>query len=193
MIPGASPFDPESEMTMIDTVADPRYPVGRFRVEGDIGPEQRREWIEQIAETPARLREAVAGLSDEQLDTPYRDGGWTVRQVVHHVPDSHANAYIRVKLGLTENDPVIKPYDEAAWALLDDVRATPIEVSLTLLELLHVRLVHVLRAIRDDEWARTIQHPENGRMRLDYVLGLYAWHGRHHVAHVTRLRDRMGW
>lgn len=180
-------------MTMTDTAADPRYPIGRYRVEGEITAEQRRQWIENIAATPARMREAVAGLTDEQLDTPYRDGGWTVRQVAHHVPDSHANAYTRFKLGLTESDPVIKPYDEAAWALLEDSRVTPIEVSLTLLEALHVRWVNVLRSVGDEQWSRTIQHPENGRMRLDFVLGLYDWHGRHHVAHITRLRERMGW
>ena len=179
-------------MTMTDT-ADPRFPVGRYRVEGEITAEQRHTWIEQIAATPARMRAAGQGSTDAQLDTPYRDGGWTVRQLVHHVPDSHANAYIRFKLGLTESDPVIKPYDEAAWARLDDSRVTPPEVSLTLLEMLHVRWVNVLRAVTDEQWSRTIQHPENGRMRLDFVLGMYAWHGRHHVAHVTRLRDRMGW
>jgi hypothetical protein len=179
-------------MTMTDT-ADPRYPVGRYRPEGEITAEQRREWIGQIAETPARMRAAVAGLTDAQLDTPYRDGGWTVRQVVHHVPDSHANAYVRFKLGLTETDPVIKPYDEAAWARLEDTRVTPVDVSLMLLEVLHVRWVNVLRSIADEDWLRTIQHPDNGRMRLDFLLGMYAWHGRHHVAHVTRLRDRMGW
>lgn len=180
-------------MTMTDTAVDPRYPVGRFRVEGEIGAEQRRAWIEEIARMPARLREALAGLTDAQLDTPYRDGGWTLRQVAHHVPDSHMNAYTRVKLGLTEDDPVIKPYDEGAWALLEDTRATPVEVSLALLEALHARWVNVLRSIGDEQWSRTIRHPENGTMRLDYVLGLYAWHGRHHVAHVTRLRERMGW
>lgn len=180
-------------MAMTETAADPRYPIGRYRVEGEISPEQRRAWIEQVAEAPARLREAVAGLTDEQLDTPYRDGGWTVRQVAHHVVDSHLNAYTRFKLGLTESDPVIKPYDEAAWALLADVRATPVEVSLSLLELLHVRWLNVLRAIMDEQWPRTVQHPEYGRMRLDYLLGMYAWHGRHHVAHITTLRERMGW
>lgn len=179
-------------MTMTDT-ADPRYPVGTYRPEAEITAEQRHAWIEQIAETPARMRAAVQGLTDAQLDTPYRDGGWTVRQLVHHVPDSHANAYVRFKLGLTESDPVIKPYDEAAWAQLDDSRVTPVGVSLTLLEMLHLRWVNVLRAVADEQWSRTVQHPDNGRMRLDYVLGLYAWHGRHHVAHVTRLRDRMGW
>jgi uncharacterized damage-inducible protein DinB len=167
--------------------------VGRFRVEGEIGAEQRRAWIQEIASMPARLREGVAGLTDAQLDTPYRDGGWTVRQVVHHVPDSHLNAYTRFKLGLTETDPVIKPYDEGAWALLDDTRSTPVDVSLALLEALHARWVNLLRALSDDAWPRAVQHPENGRMRLDHILGLYAWHGRHHVAHVTALRERMGW
>jgi uncharacterized damage-inducible protein DinB len=180
-------------MTMTDGAVDPRFPVGRFGVEGEIGAEQRRAWMGQIAETPARLREAVAGLTDAQLDTPYRDGGWTVRQVVHHVPDSHLNAYTRVKLGLTETDPVIRPYDEGAWALLDDTRTTPVDVSLALLDALHARWVNLLRSIPDEGWSRTVRHPENGRMRLDYVLGLYAWHGRHHVAHVTSLRERMGW
>ena len=180
-------------MTDTAQAADPRFPVGRYRVEGEISERQREEWIEQIAETPARMREAVRGLTDAQLDTPYRDGGWTVRQVVHHVPDSHMNAYTRFKLGLTEDEPTIKPYDEAGWALLGDVAATPPEVSLALLDHLHVRWVNVLRAIAPDGWARTIVHPENGRMRLDFMLGMYAWHGRHHVAHVTRLRDRMGW
>ena len=180
-------------MTTTEPAADPRFPVGRYRAEGEITPAQRAAWMDEVAEAPARLREAVQGLSDAQLDTPYREGGWTVRQVVHHVPDSHANAYIRFKLGLTENDPVIKPYDEAAWALLEDTRVTPVEVSLTLLEMLHARWAHLLHAIDGDQWARTVQHPESGRMRLDFLLGLYAWHGRHHVAHVTRLRERMGW
>jgi len=179
-------------MTMTDAAVDPRYPIGRYRVEGEIGAEQRRRWIDEIAETPARLREAVAGLTDAQLDTPYREAGWTVRQVAHHLPDSHLNAYIRFKLGLTEIDPVIKSYDEGAWALLEDTRITPVEVSLALLDALHERWVAVLRSVEDEQWSRTIQHPENGRMRLDFLLGLYAWHGRHHVAHVTRLRERMG-
>jgi hypothetical protein len=180
-------------MSMTDTAADPRFPIGRYRVEGEITAEQRHEWIGRIADTPARMREAVAGLTDAQLDTPYRDGGWTVRQLVHHVPDSHSNAYTRFKLGLTEDEPTIKPYDEAAWALLDDSRVTPIEVSLTLLEMLHLRWVNVLRAVTDEQWSRAVIHPENGRMRLDVLLGLYDWHGRHHVAHITRLRERMGW
>ena len=180
-------------MTMIEPAADPRFPVGRYRPPAEISAEQRAEWIEQIAHTPARLREAVAGLSDAQLDTPYRDGGWTVRQVAHHIADSHINAVTRFKLGLTENDPTIKPYDEAAWAVLGDVAATPVEVSLELLDHLHVRWVNLLRSIGHEQWSRTIQHPDHGTMRLDFLLGRYAWHGRHHVAHVTTLRERMGW
>jgi uncharacterized damage-inducible protein DinB len=180
-------------MSMTDTAADPRFPIGRYRVEGEITAEQRREWIDRIADTPARLREAVAGLTDAQLDTPYRDGGWTVRQLAHHVPDSHMNAYTRFKLGLTEDNPGIKTYDEAAWAQLEDTRATPVETSLALLEALHVRWVHVLRSMDDAQWARTILHPDHGPMRLENLLALYAWHGRHHVAHVTHLRQRMGW
>lgn len=179
-------------MTMTDT-ADPRFPVGKFRWEEGAGETHRAEWIEQIAALPAHFREALRGLSDEQLDTPYRDGGWTVRQLAHHVPDSHMNAYVRLKLGLTEDSPVIKPYEEAAWALLDDTRTTPVEVSLTLLEALHTRWVNTLRAMSETDWSRTVRHPERGLMRLDQLLALYAWHGRHHVAHISALRERMGW
>ena len=180
-------------MTMTEPAADPRYPVGKFQRNVEPTPERRREWIDAIAETPARFRGAVQGLTDEQLDTPYREGGWTVRQVVHHVPDSHMNAFIRFKLGLTEDSPLIKTYDEARWAELEDARATPVETSLRTLELLHERWVILLRSIADEQWARTIQHPEWGPMRLETMLALYAWHGRHHVAHVTALRERMGW
>lgn len=180
-------------MTMAEPAADPRYPVGKYRPPAEITAEQRTEWIEQIAQAPARLRAAVEGLTDAQLDTPYRDGGWTVRQVAHHVADSHINALVRFKLGLTEEHPTIKPYDEAAWAVLGDVAATPVEVSLALLDPLHVRWVNVLRSVGEEQWARTIHHPDNGPMRLDLLLGMYAWHGRHHVAHVTALRERMGW
>ena len=180
-------------MTTTEPAADPRYPIGKYRPPAEISAEQRAEWIEQIAQAPARLRAAVQGLTDAQLDTPYRDGGWTVRQVAHHVADSHINALIRFKLGLTEEHPTIKPYDEAAWAVLGDVAATPVEVSLALLDNLHVRWHNLLRSIGEEQWARTIHHPENGTMRLDFTLGMYAWHGRHHVAHVTTLRERMGW
>jgi uncharacterized damage-inducible protein DinB len=172
---------------------DLRYPVGKFALEGEITPERREEWLRQVDETPARLRAAVQGLSDAHLDTPYRPGGWTVRQVIHHVADSHLNAYVRFKLGLTEEVPAIKTYDEARWAELPDTRNTPPEVSLALLDTLHRRWMVLLRALRDAEWARTLRHPEWGEMSLEKTLALYAWHGRHHVAHITRLRDRMGW
>ena len=180
-------------MTMTEPAADPRYPVGRFQRDVEVTPERRRECIEEIAQTPARFRAAVEGLTDEQLDTPYRDGGWTVRQLAHHVPDSHMNAYIRFKLGLTEDNPPIKTYEEARWAELQDSRATPVESSLRMLELLHERWIILLRSLTDEQWARTIQHPEWGRLPLQTMLGLYAWHGRHHTAHVTQLRERLGW
>jgi uncharacterized damage-inducible protein DinB len=173
---------------------DPRYPVGKFNAPASLQTsDDRRRLIEQIAATPAHMREAVAGLSESQLETPYRDGGWTVRQVVHHVPDSHMNAYTRVKLALTEVEPVIKPYDEAAWATLNDVRATPIETSLTLLESLHARWDTILTSMTDSDFARTLRHPEHGLVTLDWLIALYAWHGRHHVAHITSLRQRSGW
>jgi uncharacterized damage-inducible protein DinB len=173
---------------------DPRYPVGKFeRPTTTLTADQRRELIQQIAATPARMREAVAGLDESQLDTPYRDGGWTVRQVVHHVPDSHMNAYTRVKLALTEEQPTIKPYDEAAWAKLNDVRDTPIETSLLLLETLHQRWDTILRAMTDADFERTLLHPDMGVMTLDALIAMYAWHGRHHVGHITSLRARSGW
>jgi len=172
---------------------DPRYPIGKFEMPAHITPQRRAEAIAEIASTPKKLRAAVAGLNDAQLDTPYRDGGWSVRQVVHHVPDSHMNAFIRFKLGLTEREPVIKPYDEAAWALLNDATETPVETSLRLLENLHERWVVVLRGIPEAAWKRRFVHPELGPVTLENSLALYAWHGRHHVAHITSLRDRMGW
>ncbi|CAA9359829.1 MAG: hypothetical protein AVDCRST_MAG68-4322 [uncultured Gemmatimonadetes bacterium] len=173
--------------------ADARYPIGRFRVEGEITPERRREWIAAIAATPARFRVAVDGLSPEQLDTPYREGGWTVRQLVHHLADSHMNAYIRVKLALTEEGPTVKTYDEALWAALPDSRITPPAVSLTILDALHARWVDLLGAVDEAQWRRTIRHPEWGEIPLEMVVAQYAWHGDHHVAHVTALRERMGW
>jgi hypothetical protein len=139
------------------------------------------------------MRAAIKGLSTTQLDTPYRDAGWTVRQVLHHVPDSHMNAYTRFKLALTEDEPTIKPYMEDRWANLEDTRSTPPEVSLTLLDSLHDRWVRVLRAIKPEEWKRTLRHPEMGVLNLEKTLALYSWHGRHHVAHVTELRKRMNW
>ena len=174
-------------------MTDLRYPIGRAEMEKELTAEHRRELIDRIEETPARLREAVAGLSAEQLDTPYRPGGWTVRQLVHHVPDSHLNAYTRFKLTLTEDEPAIKTYEEARWAELPDSRSVPIEVSLALLENLHRRWVALLRALPPADFAKSLRHPEWGHINLDQLLGLYAWHGQHHVAHVTSLRERMGW
>lgn len=175
-------------------MSDLRYPIGQFQLDDDnLSDADRNAMIARIAETPARMREAVAGLTDEQLDTPYRPDGWTVRQVVHHVPDSHMNAFVRFKLALTEQEPTIRPYDEVAWAQLGDVGATPVEVSLRLLEALHERWVTLLRSIGEEEWQRTFRHPEIGTMTLSRLLALYAWHGSHHVAHVTALRAREGW
>lgn len=171
-----------------------RYPTGRFqRPTTTLSTAERRRHIETIASTPAALRKAVDGLSDAQLDTPYRPGGWTVRQLVHHVPDSHLNAYTRFKLALTEDVPTIKPYDEARWAQLGDVPATPVATSLSLLETLHVRWVALLESVAQKDFERLLVHPENGTMTLDQLLALYSWHGPHHVAHVTRLRERNGW
>ena len=172
---------------------DPRYPIGKFNYEGPPSEEQRKKLIEDIAQTPAALRAAVNGLSPERIETPYRDGGWTVRQVVHHVPESHMNAYIRFKLALTEDQPTVKPYEEDRWAKLSDVQSTPLEVSLSLLELLHDRWVRVLKSIRPEEWKRSFKHPQLGVVPLEKNLCLYSWHGRHHVAHITELRKRMSW
>ena len=173
-------------------MTDLQYPVGRFTKVTTLTPAQRGECLEQIAAAPELLRRAVAGLDERQLDTPYRPGGWTVRQVVHHVPESHINAYVRCKLALTEDVPTIKPYDQARWAETPEVRA-PVEISLALLEALHRRWVLLLRAIGPEDFARRFNHPEAGPMTLDTVLAMYSWHGRHHTAHITSLRDRMGW
>ena len=174
------------------TPPDPRYPVGKFAWPETISRPELEAAIVEIAALPAQLRAAVEGLSAEQLDTPYREGGWNVRQVVHHVPDSHMNSYVRFKLALTENEPVIKPYDEAAWARLADSKAA-IEPSLELLEALHKRWVTLMRSMSDQHWQLRFTHPERGPMRLDIAAALYAWHSRHHLAHVTRLRERRGW
>ncbi|HUO25721.1 MAG TPA: putative metal-dependent hydrolase [Candidatus Aquilonibacter sp.] len=172
---------------------DLRYPIGKFTYDGPPTPEQRQELLANIEETPARLRAAVKGLNEAQLETPYRPGGWTVRQVVHHVPDSHLNAYIRFKLALTEQEPTIKPYAEDRWAELADAKSTPIEISLNMLELLHDRWARLLRSLQPEEWRRTFRHPEMGVVSLEKNLVLYSWHGRHHVAHITSLRERNGW
>ena len=174
-------------------MSDPRYPIGKFQKKETITDDERTALIQQIEDAPAKLREAVRGLNDKQLDTPYRDGGWTVRQVAHHVPESHMNAYIRFKLGMTEDHPTIKPYDQQAWAELADAKTAPVEPSLVLLESLHMRWVRFLRSLKPADFARTLNHPEDGVMKLDAVLQLYAWHGRHHTAHITSLREKMGW
>jgi len=170
-----------------------RYPIGRFDWQSPGTAEARREAIAVIASTPANLRAAVAGLSEDQLDTTYRPGGWTVRQLVHHVADSHLNSYVRFRLALTEEEPTIKTYEEARWAELPDARSGPVEVSFTLLESLHLRCVSLLDSMSGVDFARRFHHPERGLMDLDLLTHLYAWHGRHHVAHVTALRRRMGW
>jgi uncharacterized damage-inducible protein DinB len=172
---------------------DPRYPIGKFSFEEPLTAAQKKQYLNDIEQTPARLRTAVRGLSDEQLNTPYRDGGWTVRQLAHHVPDSHMNAYIRFKLALTEDEPTIRPYMEDRWAELPESKQAPIDVSLALLDSLHQRWTMVLRNIPDADWKRTFRHPEMGLLSLEKTLALYSWHGRHHVAHVTTLREKMGW
>jgi uncharacterized damage-inducible protein DinB len=174
-------------------MADLRYPIGKFSFVGPLSDDQRIKFLDDIEQAPARLKAAVKGLSAQQLDTPYREGGWTVRQVVHHVPDSHLNSYIRFKLALTEEEPTIRPYMEDRWAELPEAKTAPVELSLSLLEDLHKRWILMLRAIQPAEWKRTFRHPEIGPMTLEKNLALYAWHGRHHVAHVTTLRERMGW
>lgn len=174
-------------------MSDPRFPIGKFHYEGPPSEAQRSAFIADIANTPTALRAAVAGLSPQQLDTPYREGGWTVRQVVHHMPDSHMNAYVRFKLALTEDEPTIKPYAEDRWAELADTKATPVEVSLTLLDTLHDRWVRLLQSFEPEDWKRQFRHPERGVVSLEMNLAMYAWHGRHHVAHVTELRKKMRW
>jgi uncharacterized damage-inducible protein DinB len=174
-------------------MSDLRYPIGKFHFDGPLTERHKQTSLDDIANAPANLRAAVKGLSEAQLDTPYRPEGWTVRQVVHHVPDSHMNAYIRFKLALTEEEPTIKPYAEDRWAKLADTKSTPIEVSLTMLDSLHDRWVRLLRSLISEDWKRAFRHPELGAMTLEKTLALYAWHGRHHVAHVTALRERSGW
>ncbi len=170
-----------------------RYPVGRYRPQAQVTAQDRAQWLEELAEVPEKLKHAVAGLSDEQLDIPYRAGGWTSRQVVHHLADSHMNSYMRFRHALTEDAPVIKVYDEARWAELSDAKSAPVELSLGLLQQLHARWILLLRGFGDAEFARIFRHPERGDLRLDTALGLYAWHGRHHVAQILALRKRNGW
>lgn len=174
-------------------MSDLRFPIGKLEIPDSSSPTERRQWIENIVEAPASLRKAVAGLTPEQLDTPYRPEGWTVRQVAHHLPESHMNSYIRFKLALTEDSPTIKPYDEAAWAELADAKESEIEPSLLLLEALHQRWTRLLEDLTAEEFEKGFQHPELGSIRLDQNCAIYSWHGKHHVAHITSLRERNGW
>jgi uncharacterized damage-inducible protein DinB len=180
-------------MSETTVTPDSRYPIGKPERHAAATLEAREMQLATLAELPDALRAAVAGLTDAQLDTPYREGGWTVRQLVHHVADSHGQMVGRIKMALTEDNPTIKPYDEKAWAELEDARTLPIEPSLAILDGLHLRLVLLLRGLSESQWARSFVHPERGPMTLAQTLALYDWHSRHHVAHVTELRKRMGW
>lgn len=178
----------------IPTAPDLRYPIGHVQLPGEpLNQGTRLALIARIAVLPDQVRAAVTGLTPAQLDTPYRPGGWTVRQVIHHLPDSHMNAYTRMRLALTEENPTICPYDEQAWSELPDVTATPVAVSLALLEALHIRWTILLRQLTDEQWLRTFHHPEPKRnVTLYQALATYAWHGQHHLAHITELRRREG-
>ncbi|MFC0188634.1 YfiT family bacillithiol transferase [Fictibacillus aquaticus] len=171
---------------------DLQYPVGQFSNDTEATPDMVNEWIKEIEEAPEKLKEAVKGLNDEQLDTAYRPGGWTVRQVVHHLPDSHLNGVIRFKLALTENSPLIKDYEESEWAMLSDYQS-PITVSISLLEALHDRWSILLRTLEPADLIRTFVHPDKGSIKLRTAIGIYAWHSRHHIAHITELRARLNW
>ncbi len=178
---------------MTETAVDLRYPIGEFTPPDEVTVAQKGAWLQEVAQLPQKLQEALRGLSDAQLDTPYRPGGWTVRQVVHHLPDSHLNSYTRFKLALTEENPTIRPYDEAGWAELGDSHA-PVEVSLALLDALHRRWVILLHSLSERDWQRTFTHPASGQtLNLAQSLANYAWHGEHHLAHITSLRKREGW
>jgi uncharacterized damage-inducible protein DinB len=174
-------------------MTDPRYPIGEFERQPEYSPTARLELIERLKAAPSSLRTAVAGLSEAQLETPYREGGWTVRQVAHHIPDSHLNAYTRVKLALTEDGPIIKPYDEEAWAQLEDTRRVPLEVSVALLEAVHTRWVAIFQSLSEPQWKLEYLHPVNGVTSLEATLASYVWHGEHHIAQITQLRQRQGW
>jgi uncharacterized damage-inducible protein DinB len=172
---------------------DPRYPIGKFVAPDPITKDERLSALAALADLPTELRNAVQGLDFAQLNTPYREGGWTVRQLVHHLADSHMNAFIRVRLALTEDWPTIKPYDENAWATLHDSTTAPIEWSLELLESLHARWVMMLQALTEEQWQRGFRHPESGPMTVEYATLSYGWHSRHHVAHINHLRSKEGW
>lgn len=171
-----------------------RYPVGKFKFPEQVTAEEISAMLKIIEELPAKLRGAVSGMNGEQLNTPYRDGGWTVRQVVHHLFDSHSNAFTRMKLAMTEDNPTIKPYKEALWAELEDGKNTPVELGLVLLEALHKRWMIFLRSLAENDFQRTFVHPENKRTQtIAQAIALYSWHCRHHLAHITELKKRMGW
>jgi hypothetical protein len=172
---------------------DLRYPIGRFQRPAAATAQDRESWIAALVAAPTRFRDAVRDLDDAQLDTTYRPDGWTVRQVIHHVADSHMNSYIRCKLALTETDPLVKPYNDAQWATLHDAHTLPVEVSLQLVESLHLRWVDLLKSLGSADFDRTFRHPELGQMTLNANLALYAWHSRHHESHITALRSRLGW
>jgi hypothetical protein len=175
-------------------MSDPRYPIGKYSFPGAVTPDHRKEWMAEIAATPERLRDAVMGLNDQQLDTPYREGGWTLRQVAHHLPDSHVNSYMRYRLALTEQNPTIRTYQEDKWAELTDAKRAPVDLSLTLLDAVHRRWLILLASMSESDFQRTLYHPEHQKtLTLDWMTGMYAWHGRHHVAHITSTRERMGW
>ncbi len=170
-----------------------KYPIGKFTFKEDAASETRKIFIQEIAYTPAKLKEAVINLDDKKLDTPYRPEGWTIRQVVHHLPDSHMNAYVRMKLALTEDEPTIKTYEEHKWAELKDTFVTHISVSLNLLDALHKRWINLINSLSVTDFKKNFRHPEHGLVSLDWMLAQYAWHGKHHVAHITSLKERMGW
>ena len=172
---------------------DPRFPLGKFSWPQSVTEAELKHYIDRIAAQPANLRAAVAGLTQEQLDTPYREWGWTVRQVVHHIPESHMHSFIRFKLALTEDKPTVKPYDEDAWGKLGDIAVTPIEVSMRLLDALHERWVDLMHVLTPEQWKREFVHPELGVISLDKQAALYAWHGDHHIAHITELRKHRDW
>lgn len=172
---------------------DLKYPIGKFQGQDNLTEEQRRTMIDQIAETPAKLRAAVAGFTEAQFDTPYREGGWTVKQVIHHLADSHLKAFVRFKLALTEDRPTVKTYEQQLWAETPDAKSAPVEFSLALVESLHQRWTVLLKSLAPADFARALRHPELGEVTLEKYLAMYAWHGRHHVAHITGLRERMPW
>ena len=178
---------------MQTTIEELRYPTGKYQPQ-PFSEKQKEKWLNDLKFLPQELELAIQNLDEAQLQTPYREDGWTVQQLVHHVADSHINAYMRFKLGLTENNPPIKPYEEKEWAKLDDVNTVPINVSITLLHALHRRWVATIKNLSDEQWERTVFHPERKKeMTLWYLLGMYAWHGKHHVKHITALRERNGW